>query len=57
MIDFRKNKEHINPIKISDQNVTQVESYKYLGVTIDNQLKWDEHASNTSKKQIKEFTF
>ena len=57
MIDFRKNKEHINPIKISDQNVTQVESYKYLGVTIDNQLKWDEHDSYTFKKANKRVYF
>ena len=57
VIDFRKNKEPINPIKISDQNVTQVESYKYLGVTIDNQLKWDEHASITFKKANKRVYF
>ena len=57
MIDFRINKELLNPIQINDQSVNQIESYKYLGVTIDNKLKWDEHALNTFKKANKRVYF
>ena len=51
IIDFRVKKEPLLPVKIKGQDVDQVQSYKYLGVTIDNQLKWDVHASNIYKKK------
>ena len=45
------------PIQIKNQDVSQVQSYKYLGVTIDNKLSWDEHVSNTFKKANKRVYF
>ena len=31
------------PIKISDQIIEQVSTYKYLGVTINEKLHWSDH--------------
>ena len=45
------------PLEIKGQTVDQVDSYKYLGVTIDNKLSWDEHASLTYKKVNKRMFF
>ena len=42
---------------IKDQGVNIVWSYEYLGVTIDDQLKWDEHASIVFKKANKRLYF
>ena len=57
IIDFRLKKDPLLPIIIKDQAVSQVRSYKYLGVTIDDQLKWDKHASNVFKKANKRLYF
>ena len=56
-IDFRKKKNPLLPIIIKDQEVKTVQNYKYLGVTLDDKLKWDEHASNTFKKANKRVFF
>lgn len=37
-------------IKLDDKDLAQVSSMKYLGVTIDNRLKWSQHLSNITKK-------
>ena len=57
IIDFRIKKDPLLPIQIKNQDVNQVTSYKYLGVTIDNKLQWDEHASNIYKKANKRIYF
>lgn len=38
-------------------NVARTESYKYLGVTLTNTLKWDTHISNTCQKAFKQLGF
>lgn len=50
IIDFRQKKEILTPICIKSQNVEIVESYKYLGVTVDEKLNWNEHTHNVSAK-------
>ena len=30
-------------IKINNESITRVESYKYLGIYFDHNLKWDKH--------------
>ena len=57
IFDFRTKKEPLMPLEIKGQTVDQVDSYKYLGVTIDNKLSWDEHASLTYKKVNKRMFF
>ena len=50
IFDFRVNKDPIVPITIKGEIVEIVDSYKYLGITIDNKLDWDLHASNVHSK-------
>lgn len=40
VIDFRRKKTQLTPLCISGGNVEIVDSYKYLGVYIDNKLNW-----------------
>ena len=49
IVDFRKTRDH-PPITINAQPVEQVAQYKYLGVTVQNDLKWDLHLSSQAKK-------
>ena len=37
-------------IKINDTSLKRCASYKYLGVIIDEKLKWDSHVDYISKK-------
>ena len=50
IIDFRKEKEQMQPIVIKGENVEVVNQYKYLGVTIDSKLNWSEHMQKVYKK-------
>ena len=50
IIDFRKKKSALLPIFINNQEVKRVDSYKYLGVTIDSELNWKAHSNNIFKK-------
>ena len=38
IIDFKRNKNSLTPVLINNEEVERVESYKYLGVTLDNAL-------------------
>ena len=40
----------IDPIRINDADVEIVNKYKYLGVTIDRKLNWDEHCKTLLSK-------
>ena len=50
IFDFRTNPTNIIPVVINGNVIEQVHTYKYLGVVIDDKLKWDEQASAVSKK-------
>ena len=49
-IDFRKQPPAVSPITINSEIVERVEKYKYLGIILDNQLKFDSNVLNTYKK-------
>ena len=49
IIDFRRNKNPLTPVLINNE-VECVESYKYLGVTLDNVLNWNSHVMTLLKK-------
>ena len=53
IIDFRKKRQLTQAdVTIDNNKVDKVESFKYLGTTIDNKLTWSEHNnSNMSKFQ------
>ena len=50
VIDFRSGVYHPTPVNINMQNIEIVHSYKYLGTTIDDKLRWDENTMNLYKK-------
>jgi hypothetical protein len=55
---FFKNKTNINKnvsltLKINNVEIPKVNNYKYLGVTIDDSLKWDLHVDCIYKKIVK----
>ena len=50
IIDFRRNKNTLTPALINNEEIERVESYKYLGVTLDNVLNWNPHFMTLLKK-------
>jgi hypothetical protein len=48
-VDFQKNRDHPS-ITINAQPVERVDHYKYLGVTVQSDLKWNLHISAQTKK-------
>ena len=49
IIDFRKDKMAVTPLAIKGQ-VEIVDSFRFLGTTIANTLKWDINAESIAKK-------
>ena len=50
IFDFRKIQNDKAIVIINNTSVKQVPSYKYLGVIIQNNLKWNEHVTSQFKK-------
>ena len=57
IFDFRTKPSEIRPVVINGTVIEQVDSYKYLGVVIDNKLRWEEQATAVSKKINKRMFF
>ena len=53
VFDMRKNKNSKEPVIINNTSVALIQSYKYLGVTIQENLKWNEHVEVQEKKANK----
>jgi hypothetical protein len=53
VFDFRKNLNTKTPVNLDGSDVELVKSYKYLGVTIQDDLKWDSHIETQIKKANK----
>ena len=50
-VDFRKKKSvPITPIQMKGENIEIIDTYKYLGVTIDSKLNWSHHIDKVFKK-------
>ena len=49
-IDFRRNRTVISPIVINGEPVEQVDSFKYLGVILDEIFSFTEHVTAVQKK-------
>ena len=56
-IDFTLNKNPLLPITIKGQLVDIVSTYKYLGITIDDKLDWDAHASIVNSRMQRRLFF
>ena len=57
IVDFRKNISPPDPIIIKNESVEIVSSYKYLGVTVDNKLNWNQHVSLLHSKASQRLYF
>ena len=49
-IDFKRNKHSFDPVVINGKDLSVVENAKILGVTISNDLKWNDHVEQAIKK-------
>ena len=56
-IDFRRNRTVISPIVINGEPVEQVDSFKYLGVILDEKLSFTEHVTAVQKSLSSDWTF
>ena len=50
IIDFRKNKRPILPLSINNTEVEQIDTFKFLGTHISNDLKWNKNCNEILKK-------
>ena len=50
VIDYRKSNNVPSVVTINGSMVERVDTYRYLGVVIDNRLSWHEHVEALSKK-------
>ncbi len=50
IVDFRRNPPALPPLTIMDSTVTAVESFRFLGTTISQDLKWDYHFDSIATK-------
>ncbi len=50
IVDFRRNPPALPPLTITNSTVTAVESFRFLGTTISQDLKWDNHIVSIVKK-------
>ena len=57
IFDFRIKKDPILPVVIKGEIVEIVNKYKYLGITIDDRLEWNYHASNVHAKMSQRLFF
>ncbi len=49
-VDFRRNPPALPPLTIMNSTVTAVESFRFLGITISHNMKWDNHIDSIVKK-------
>ena len=50
MVDYRKGRAKQAPINIYGAVVERVESFKFLGVHITNELSWSKHTKTVVKR-------
>ncbi len=50
IVDFRRNPPALPPLTIMNSTVTAVESFRFLGTTISQDLKWDNHIESIVEK-------
>ncbi len=55
--DFRRKPSALPPLTILNSTVTAVESFRFLGSTISQDLKWDNHIDSIVKKAQKRLYF
>ena len=56
-IDFRRNRTVNSPIVINCEPVEHVDSFKYLGVILDEKLSFTKHVTAVQKRLSSDCTF
>ncbi len=56
-MDFRRNPPALPPLTIMNNTVTAVESFRFLGTTISQDLKWDNHIESIVNKAQQRLCF
>ena len=56
-IDFKRSKHLFQPLTVDSKELPVVNSAKILGVTLANNLKWNDHVSESIKKANKRLYF
>ncbi len=57
IVDFRRNPPALPPLTIMNSTVTAVESFRFLGTTISEDLKWDNYIDSIVRKAQKRLYF
>ena len=57
VIDFRSGVHHPTPININGQHIEFLHSYKYMGTSINDKLRWDDNTINLYKKDQQKLYF
>ena len=57
IIDFRRNPSELAPLLIHGHAIKRVSAFKFLGTTITDSLKWEEHCTRTLGKAKKRLHF
>ena len=52
VIDFRRKVPVYNDVVAKGETVEKVETYRYLGIVIDNKLSWNKFLSTLSRRLI-----
>ena len=53
VIDFEKKKHCFPPLTVDEVNIERVKSARILGLTVQDNMKWNEHINNIVKKDSK----
>ncbi len=56
IVDFRRNPPALPPLSITESTVTAVESFRFLGTTYSQVLKWDNHIDSIVKRPSRSCT-
>ena len=57
IVDYRKRRSEQAPINIDGAVVERVESFKFLGVHINNELSWSKHTKTVVLKRARQHLF
>ena len=57
IVDYRKRNNVITKIKIHDEEIEQVTTYRYLGTIIDNKLSWEDQTKRSVAKGYQRLHF
>ena len=50
IFDFRRYVHNVPALEINNEMVEVTQAYRYLGITLDNKLSWNEHVNSVVKK-------